>query len=266
MPAIIINELSAIGQARTGHEADSIMRSLAETLRTLGLIQCGSSTHTHSSIFNQKLSEKQTIHGWLVAQVRDREIQTIRVLLLRLFRKGPHIDILLTNVSHACYRTIENQSIDHSGTALAGAAHLNAWLVSFSNCPRFPSGSLVVNYREGQRSFEQIDISHFVNADDARRIRRIYEPHPKHGTIPTSGIVGTPMDLSDAEAQRVLDNCISIPNEKRVCAIHAGRIYVFHPHRAEVNLYHGFPVEVMELQRKLPEHYRYLLSAGMLPA
>lgn len=261
MPPVVINELSAVGQAANVYDCDAIMRALAETLRALEPIQCGGTIHTHSSFCNQRLSVNQTVYEWLYGPFR-RDLLAIRQLLCKLLRHGPFIDTRLADIAHTCERTFNGQCMDHAQSSLAGAAHLNGWLISLRQCPSFPPGPVTVSYSEGGGDVKEIDLAHFVNARDVQRVRRIYQPNPKHGTIPTDGVIGTPMDLSDEEAQRVLDSCVSAPEEKRVCGRYNGRIYVFSPHRLEENLYHGFPVDKEELRQHMPQLYKLLFSSG----
>ncbi|RPA06223.1 hypothetical protein EEB19_10205 [Gordonia sp. OPL2] len=65
-----------------------------------------------------------------------------------------------------------------------------------------------------------------------------YVPSPKHDTsMPHHGRQGTPMDLSDEEAQEVLDN--SVESGKQRYGVRDGKVYVFQPDGA--GGYHGYP-------------------------
>lgn len=66
---------------------------------------------------------------------------------------------------------------------------------------------------------------------------RTYDPSPKHAE---GGAWGTPMDLDDATAQRVLDGGIVGPNGRQVYGLNGGKIYEFQPDG--VGGFHGYPI------------------------
>lgn len=70
-----------------------------------------------------------------------------------------------------------------------------------------------------------------------------YDPSPKHNPgQPSPGRRGTPMDLSDEDAQQVLDD--SIPSGKQRYGYKEGKVYVFQPDGA--GGYHGYPQEATQ--------------------
>ncbi len=86
-----------------------------------------------------------------------------------------------------------------------------------------------------------------------------YVPSPKHDkSMPDRGRQGTPMDLSDEQAQEVLDR--SIEDGKQRYGTKDGKIYVFQPDNT--GGYHGYPEE--NTQTLPPKILRDLRDRGDL--
>lgn len=76
-------------------------------------------------------------------------------------------------------------------------------------------------------------------------------PSPKHAL----GGWGTPMDLSDSQAQNVLNN--SIQGGKQKYGLSGGKLYEFQPDN--VGGWHGYPVQGTEVPPKVSREF---LSRG----
>ncbi len=256
MPAIVVNELSAVSQAKNPTECDTIMRTIAETLRALEPIRRGGSLYAHRNLGNHYLSDKESVYGWLVSK-RARQVEAFRLALLKLLTNGPNVDVLLEGVEHTCHQEIDGVVHDRTDSALALVAHLDGWLLSFRDCPAFPRGDVRVEYRVPKNAAQSLSLTHFTDTEDVDRFRPIYEPNEKHDRTSKDEFVAH-MDLGPEEAQRLLDRAVRLPSERRMMARHpdSNRIYVFHAHRE--NRYHGFPMSDEEAEKKMPELYRRL--------
>jgi hypothetical protein len=263
MPDVVINELSVTGQAANRFAADDLMRGLGRALQALKRGKDDLKVYTHSDLANKRLhggTGENTVHDWLSGPL-GRELQPVRLLLLTYLRRGPFLDLLMGDAPHVCYHTFQNESIDHPLSGLAGAARLRVALLSFAGCTRFPSGPVRVRYGVTDADAIPLALQHFLDDREVDRARRKYEPHTKHTGGASRGVRGTPMDLSTEDAQAALDQCVSSHDERRVCARFRSKIYVFHPHSLEENLYHGFPMDESEVREKMPSLYRLLLLA-----
>jgi filamentous hemagglutinin len=84
---------------------------------------------------------------------------------------------------------------------------------------------------------------------------RTYVPHSKHGGSPGArGVRGSPMDLSDADAQALLNDsskCFEEPGKKQYIGTRGGKFYVYQPDN--VGGYHGYRVSGTEVAAKFPK-------------
>jgi hypothetical protein len=244
MPNILINELSAVGQAPHAAAADGLMRELATTYKALEPILCGGALYSHSMLGGSQLTETMTVYGWL-AQRHAGAMQVVRLLILDIINKRPKIDNWLRDhvPEHTCQHMTSVETTSRVFSALAGAAHMEGWLLSIRDCNAFPQGSVQVDYCEQGESLRPCRLEHFVVSADVTAKRRVYEPNEKHKTTSTqnSGVRIAAMDLRPEEAQRVLDCAQFIPNERRVFSLYGRKIYVFFEHTPQH--YHGYLVE-----------------------
>lgn len=73
------------------------------------------------------------------------------------------------------------------------------------------------------------------------------------------------MDLKVEEATQVLNSGEElVKHDRRVYAYYRACIYVFHPHRQQQNLYHGFPVLPDELMRDNIHTYNAARKKGWI--
>ncbi|MEI8033747.1 MAG: hypothetical protein WCH05_10430 [Chlorobiaceae bacterium] len=267
---VFINEYSFVGQA-TPHNAPAIMQQLSETLDTLRHCQCGGRTMLHSTLAHQPLIGEQTLFDWLFNQ-RSPRLQQIKLFLIVTLRKGPFIDTVMNEINHVC----DHQGTDVSSSALAGAAHLGGVLVSLAHCEMFANEDITVElYRASDEQPKDVPIKNYCEPRQARRIRRLYVPNPKHrpmkareqeSEVPFEFIKGQasqmPLDfaylsIDDAqweqitrfevdppltEVQRLLDCAEQGGKQYYALRQEAGRdvFYEFQPDNA--GGYHGYPV------------------------
>ncbi len=77
---------------------------------------------------------------------------------------------------------------------------------------------------------------------------RIYVPHSKHGGAGGArGVKGSPMDLSDAEAQALLNDgsrCFEEPGKRQFVGVKNNKLYVYQDDNA--GGYHGYRISGQE--------------------
>lgn len=264
MPTIILNELSAAGQAAHAAAADELMRELAASYKALEPMICDGALYTHSALGTGQLTQTMTVYGWL-AQRHSGSMQAVRLLILTILNRLPKIDNWLRdNVpAHACQQTTSAGNISREFSALAGAAHKGGWLLSLHGCPDFPQGLVEVDYSEQGTDLRRCQLEHIILQDDLRSKLRVYEANPKHKATPgqNNNVSIAPMDLLPDEAQRVLHCARDIPNEYRLFGLYKGKVYVFFAHTE--NHYHGYLLEnAREYQSRDARIYNQLLAWG----
>ena len=244
MPNILLNELSAIGQAAHPVNADEFMHDLAVTYEALKPISYGGVLYRHSTLGSCRITPYMTVYEWL-RRSQTGKMRTVQQLLLEVMTKRPKIDAWLAEhaPNHMCQRRHMGNIGHHAFSSLAGAAHMNGWLLSIRHCIDFPCGPIEVGYSADGRGSRMMTIEHFVEPVEAISRRRIYEASDKHQAIPGQnyGVPIAPMDLKPAEAQLVLDWAQIIPGEQRIFSWHERKIYVFFEHTSQH--YHGYLVE-----------------------
>jgi len=72
----------------------------------------------------------------------------------------------------------------------------------------------------------------------------LLQPSPKHRQMGERGIKGTPMDLSDKDAQIALDSGIAYG--RQIYSYYKGKYYEFQSDNAET--FHGYPI----LEKNVP--------------
>jgi hypothetical protein len=250
----LINECSFIGQAKNSFEADELIVNLYKLIKEIEPITGDNPIQTYSNFLNQKLAQNLTIHEWLFQTLNsnDKNKRTVAQFFLQIIRKGPFIDLQdnLKKIiaSHKCYLNKQ----DFSTSSLLCVAHLQEKLISLQNAPDFASEYLHVEFGIYQ-SLKIIEIHNLTTVEQAKKIRPIYKSNPKHHHQAKGNPQKphTPRDLTDKEAQKVLDNSIesSSENSNRRYGYHREKdqYYIFHPDNASNQdgyfTYHGFPLE-----------------------
>jgi hypothetical protein len=101
-------------------------------------------------------------------------------------------------------------------------------------------------------------VRHASQGDHILQHRRLYYCHPKHcHDLPHTGPRDTEMDLSDSEAEKVLNQAVQIPTKKQLIGYSkkTQNLYEFQPEfppsdkpfLGDHNTYHGYPIEPEEL-------------------
>lgn len=270
---LLINERSVTSQAENPYVADLLLLGLADALTELEPRRMSDADDpyadpdrifSHSSLFFSYLCPQATIEHLLFAE-RDHEsatlrrLRTARTFLLRNLRNGPYIDTVLNAISHICEGQEDGVPVELANTAIAGSVHFEGILISFQRSSLYPPGDLRVHYLANNRD-EEVEIEHYVEVTEIRARRRRFWPHPKHNAaLPTYGVRDTPMDLANEVAEEVLNKGIPIGSRVFGC-VEKGKIYVFPRHGP--NEYHGYPVDVRELQKRAGAIYSRLRALG----
>ena len=260
----LINECSFIGQAKNYFEADELIIHLYQLIKEIEPITGDNPIQTYSNFSNQKLAQNLTIYQWLSQTLKseDRNKRTVAQFFIRIINKGPFIDLQDEfKEIIAFYKCYLNKQ-DLSTSSLLCVAYLQEKLISLQNAPDFASEYLPVEFGIDEQSLESMKIHNLTTVEQAKKIRPIYKFNPKHHHQAKGNPQKphTPMDLTDKEAQKVLDNSIesSSENSNRRYGYHREKdqYYIFHPDNASNQegyfTYHGFPVE----ETQVPDHIR----------
>lgn len=240
----LINELSFIGQAQHNDDADNLMKVLLEIIEELEPIRGEESILIHSSFFSCYISTALKVKEWLYAKSKSsigEEQENNRLLLIKLMNKGPFVDEILEESIdyHEC--KFNNQDV--LGSSLAGAAYLKGTLISLQKAPDFVVECVRVKFTTDGKSYEDVEISNLTDVLQANKLRPRYVPSPKHAP----GGWGTLMDLSDEDAQAVLDK--GIVNGRQIYGYFHEKFYEFQSDN--VGGFHGYPVPINELPPKV---------------
>ena len=252
-----INECSFIGQAKNSFEADELIGHLCDLIKEIEPIIGENPIQTYSNFFNQKLAQNLTVHEWLCQTIKsnDKNKRTVAQFFLRIIKKGQSIDLpddfKKIIASHKCY--LNKQDLSTSSLLCVAYLQEKLKLISLQKAPDFASEYLDVELGIYGQSLELIKIHNLTTVEQAKKIRPIYKFNPKHHHQAKGNLQKprTPMDLTDKEAQKVLDNSIesSSENSNRRYGYHRekDKYYKFYPDNASNQqgyfTYHGFPVE-----------------------
>lgn len=260
----LINECSLIGQAKDSVEADELIVHLYDIIKEIEPIKGDNPIKTYSNFSNQKLAHNLTIYQWLSQTLKsqDRNKRTVAQFFIQIINKGPFIDLQdefkEISASHKCY--LNKQDLSTSSLLCVVYLQKKLKLISLQKAPDFASEYLHVEFGIYQ-SLELIKIHNLTTVEQAKKIRPIYKFNPKHHHQAKGNPQKphTPMDLTDKEAQKVLDNSIesSSENSKRRYGYHREKdqYYIFHPDNASNQegyfTYHGFPVEETQVPDRI---------------
>ncbi|ALB39832.1 MULTISPECIES: hypothetical protein [Nostocales] len=232
------------------------MKVLFEILSEIEPVRNQKPIFTHSSFSERPISPAFTIRDWLYlksksSQGEDQEIS--RILLIKLMNNGLHIDEILD--AEVAYHECHFNHQDVSGSSLAGSVYLKGILISLENAPDFICEYIHLKCSEDGKLYKEVDILNLTNSIHAKKLRPRYVASDKH-TPEGKGIYrgrrGSHMDLSDEEAQSVLDQ--AIPNGRQYYGYYQGKFYEFQSDN--VGGFHGYLVEEKEVPYKIIEHFR----------
>lgn len=265
----LINERSFIGQAKNNAEADELMKIMYLIIQEIKPVQGNKPLQTYSNFSLQQLINGINVHQWLYQALKsgNQNQKTIAKFLIQIISKGPFIDLQddFQNIStsHKCYLNKQ----DFSESSLLGVCHLQGKLISLQNAPDFTPEYLALEFGMNEDSLETVTIHNLTTIEQAKKIRPIYQFNPKHHPQAkgTSQKPHTAMDLSDDEAQKVLDNSLESSNKnsnKRYgYQREKDQFYVFHSDNTSNEegypTYHGYPIDENQfsdaIQKKLLE-------------
>jgi hypothetical protein len=257
----LINELSFVAQADNDYEADKLMKNIFNIIKEISVLQNGDPIQIHSSFASQKLSSELTVQAWFFKSQNSRrpELQKITSILLRLLSKGPFVDE--QDLLNDCKCHYYNQDVSLS--SLAGAAKLQGILISLQNNPDFIHENIEVKFQEDINAIETRRIKNLTEIEQAVKICPRYRFHSKHDSKhPWEN--ATPMDLTDEEAQKVLNSSVCNSNENSEKRYgyrkENDKFYVFHSDNSfnekGYPTYHGFPVSEDKVPDKIIDKIR----------
>lgn len=230
---ILINELSFVGQADTRYDAPRLMQTMMNVIKELEPIQRNDPLCTHHSFSQRRLSADYTVYEWASARFPNDEDKELRKFFVFVVTKGPFIDVLLDQAL-TYHESFLNQR-DVSSSSIAGAAYFEGTLISLQDAPEFEVERLLVKFSEDGKNYQNKEVRNLTQEGQSWNfVRPRYVPSPKHEV----GGWGTPMDLNDETAQRVLDR--GVRYGRQIYGYHDGKFYEFQYDNAEG--YHGYPV------------------------
>ncbi len=237
-----INELSFIGQARDVYEAEKFITELYSIIEKIQPLQRDKPVQTHSNIANERICSDLTLHQWFKEKIKskDRHNRTIASFLVKILSKGPFID--QQGILNSCQCYFENEDVHLS--SLSGAAYYQGVLISLQNSPCFSNDNIKIMFSYEQQELQNIDINNLTKISQINRIRRHYQPSPKHRKMGERGIKDTLMDLTDEDAQIALDN--GIAHGRQIYSYYKEKFYEFKSDNA--GGFHGYPI----LEKNVP--------------
>jgi len=248
----IINELSFIGQATDGYEAHNLMKELTEVVKAIKPLQGNEPVYVHEDFANRQISTDYTVHQW-VYQLYSSD-RDLAIFFIQLCTNAPFIlDILNQDLANwGC----EFQNHDYRESSLAGAAYLEGVLISLQNASDFSDDFIEVRFSINQDPLEIKNIQNLTTTHQAEKLLPKYEHSPKHRNQGERGKKGTIMDLSDTEAQQVLEQAYVHKwlAGKKYYGYKNDKFYEFQPDN--VGSYHGYPVDRNEVPDKVFQKIR----------
>jgi hypothetical protein len=245
-----INELSFIGQAKDVYEAEKFIAELYSVIKEIQPLQGDKPVQTHSNIANEKICSDLTFHDWLQDKIKstNNNNRTLATLLLKILRKGPFIDQQRILNSYQCY--FERK--DAHFTSLSGAAYYQGILISLQNSPSFSDDIVKVKFGHEKQELKNIEITNLIKINQLKKIRRHYQPSPKHRQRGEQGIKGTQMDLSNEDAQIALDT--GIPYGRQIYSYYNEKYYEFQSDNA--GGFHGYPILEKNVPHKVIKQFK----------
>jgi hypothetical protein len=246
-----INELSFIGQAQNDYEAEELMIIFAELIKKIQPLQGDYPIRTCSDFASKLLSSTINVHQWLINCLNSKdENRRIRArLFLQIITKGPFID--LQGELHSCECHFNNKNVSLS--SLSGVAKFKGVLLSLQKNLDFESQNLEVMFRIDNNLLEKNTIHNLTAPEHANMIRPIYQLYRKHAPQ-EYWVDATPMDLTNEEAQKILDNSLKNTNDNSKKRYGYSKIkdkfYAFQSDNTDEQgylSYHGYPIDETEV-------------------
>lgn len=246
---VYINDCSIEGQAETEVEAVDILWVLAKTVTESKNI-----SYENKAFRTREMKFKEIVAGMSVNEVLVRAFSSKRqsdkvkfildVLMKYPFAESLHVqdgDIIRATEGNC----LKNTCFDSAAGSVSGALVVSA----------AKSGSFSAETVSLESSIFGLGV--VLNAWSEERVKQlswVFDHNAKHRSDERMerGVVISAMDLSGADAQKVLTNGIMV--NERVYGQHCGKWYQFHRH--EAGLYHGFKID--KLAENNPRHMKAL--------
>lgn len=236
---VYINDQSIERQAESDDEALEILRALAQAVAESSRIAQGGKTYRTRELPGRALLGDISVFEVVNRISRARVNSDATRFLLETILRRP-VDKLFHN-EEGCSITAEN------GECLKGSF--------FDSAAQSPSGALTISAIKSRASVRELftvnsslygfkKIRNLSSAAEIEKLAWMFDHNIKHRAEQRveNGVVISAMDLSPADAQRVLSNGVMVGNRVFGCMNEAW--YQFHRH--EQGLYHGFRVELQE--------------------
>ena len=227
MKLICINDLSFIGQAPNLYRAAQLLVGLADTLKIAVSLNRAESVTGHGQLWNVQITPEHKLNDALYeCDLREED----RVLLLQIVNNGPYVDQMIVENGTTCACRVGELDVSFSG--IAGAAHFDGNLASLMDAQNFSNSR--INVLVCGMDGEEKGVDNFTSRGQLEQLERQYVPSEKHRPWGW----GTPMDLDDTTALRVLRDGSKVGSQ--VYGFHNGEYYVFQDDN--FGGYHGYPI------------------------
>lgn len=241
-----INELSFIGQADSVFTANTLMEEIFHIFKEIDAIRGKNNPlRKHNNLSNCYLTSELTLYTWFYHNDNSLN-RDQRSFLLKILTKSPFIDEeepIKAKLQNC--KCLHNQK-DISDSSIAGAVHLQGILISLQNAGEFSKENITIILIPENQKNQNRTIHNLTQIHQARKICPRYNPdYGKHDPMITRENA-TPMDLSDEDAQKALNQSIKYKDRQRF-SYFQGKFYRFHCENTDnaqgYPTYHGYPVK-----------------------
>ncbi|MGK7930545.1 MAG: hypothetical protein AB4041_03800 [Microcystaceae cyanobacterium] len=240
-----INELSFIGQADSVFTANTLMEEILHIFKEIDAIRGKNNpVRKHGYLSNCYLTSELTLYQWFYH--KDNSLNPDQqILLLQILTNPPFMEEEPIKVQLQSCKCLHNQK-DISDSSIAGAVHLQGILISLQNAGEFSEENMTIILIAENQENQNRTIHNLTQIHQARRICPRYNPdYGKHDSMGTWENA-TPMDLSDENAQKALNQSIEYKDRQRFSYFQE-KFYRFHFENTYDDqgypTYHGYPVK-----------------------
>jgi hypothetical protein len=246
---VYINDCSIEGQADTEVEAVDILWVLAKTVTESKNI-----SYENKAFRTREMGFKEIVVGVSVKEVLVRASRSKRQsdkvkFVLEVLLKYPFSESLHVQDGDAV-RTAEGNCLKNTCFDSASGSVSGALVVSAEKSGAFAAETVSLE----SSIFGPRVVLNAWSEDRVKQLSWVFDHNAKHRSDERveRGVIVSAMDLSGADAQKVLTNGIMV--NERVYGQHCGKWYQFHRH--EAGLYHGFKID--KLAENNPRHMKAL--------
>ncbi|ACK66951.1 hypothetical protein PCC8801_2956 [Rippkaea orientalis PCC 8801] len=241
-----INELSFIGQADSVFTANTLMKEILYIFKEIDAIRGKNNpVRKHSNLSNCYLTSELTLCQWF--HDKDNSLtHDQRSFLLRILTKSPFIneEESIKTKLQSC-KCLHNQQ-DISDSSIPVTVHLQGILISLQSAGEFSEENIIITLIIEAQDSQNRTIHNLTQIHQARRICPRYNPdYSKHDSM-RKWENATPMDLSDEDAQKALNQSIEYKDRQRFSYFQE-KFYRFHFENTYDDkgypTYHGYPVK-----------------------